>query len=374
MLSLNDREWKEFLFPEVFLICGGFYNKKPVADEKGTIPFVGATDSNNGFTQFCTVEEIDKTSKTGDENNASLDKKIYAGNCIAVTNNGSVGYAYYQKHDFTCSHDVNPLYLRNAELNENIAKFLIATIEQQRLCFTYVHKWRPKRMRKSRIMLPINSDGMPDYDFMDAYISEMEHNKIGFYIDYCKKRLKELDSLTRIDEIEDKEWKEFFVSDIFDTPKRGKRIISDNYADGNMAVVSSAGGNNGVIAFAGNTEKVRIYGDCLSVANGGVSAGYAFYHPYDFIATDHVTHFKGDCLNKYHYLFLATIIKNQMHEKYDFSREMTDPRLQREKVIVPVNSDGKPDYYYMEQYAKNLMIKKYRSYIDFLKKEDKDIL
>lgn len=55
-----------------------------------------------------------------------------------------------------------------------------------------------------------------------------------------------------------------------------------------------------------------------------------------------------------------------MHEKYDFSREMTDPRLQREKVIVPVNSDGKPDYDYMEQYAKNLMIKKYRQYLDYV--------
>ena len=172
MLSLNDREWKEFLFPKVFKICGGFYNKKPEDNAQGSIPFIGATYANNGITQFCTVEDIEKTSKTGDNNNAPIDKKIFSGNCIAVTNNGSVGYAYYQKHPFTCSHDVNPLYLLDRELNEPIAKFLISAIEKQRICFTYVHKWRPTRMRKSRIMLPVNPKGQPDYDFMEAYVKQ----------------------------------------------------------------------------------------------------------------------------------------------------------------------------------------------------------
>lgn len=365
MLNLNDRVWNSFMISDIFVICGGFYNKKPIADKDGKIPFVGATDSNNGFTQFCTVDNIDKTSKTGDLNNAPLEKKIFKGNCIAVTNNGSVGYAYYQKHSFTCSHDVNPLYLRNAELNEYLAQFLITVIVQQRVCFTYVRKWRPKRMEKSRIMLPVDTYGNPDYTFMELYVREVEKKKRFKYQDYCQRKLKELGEIVEIIKLEEKEWKEFFVTDIFIPPKRGKRIIAANYIEGNMPVVSSAGDNNGVIDFAGNDKKVRIYEDCLSVANGGVSAGFAFYHPYEFIATDHVTHFKGDKLNQFHYLFLGTMIRNQMHEKYDFSREMTDPRLQREKIIVPVTPLGKPDYDYMEKYAKNMIIRKYKKYLAY---------
>lgn len=368
MLSLNDREWNPFLFPEIFQICGGFYNKKPIATDNGQIPFVGATDSNNGFTQFCTVEDIDKTSKTGDLNNAPLEKKIFKGNCIVVTNNGSVGYAYYQRHAFTCSHDVNPLYLKNAELNEFLAKFLITAIEQQKVCFTYVRKWRPIRMRRSRIMLPVTFDSQPDYEFMEAYVRQQEQLKTDTYIEYCQAQLQKLGSEVNLESLEEKVWKDFFVSEIFDAPKRGKRIVAANYIDGNMPVVSSAGINNGVIGFAGNTKKVRIYKNCLSVANGGVSAGFAYYEPFEFIATDHVTHFKSDKLNQYHYLFLATIIKNQMHEKYDFSREMTDLRLQREKIFAPVTNDGQLDYEYMEQYAKNIMIKKYQEYLAYLKK------
>lgn len=186
MLSLNDREWKEFKFVDIFKICGGFYNKKPKSNENGKIPFIGATESNNGITQFCSIEDIDKTSKTGDKNNASIDKKLFKGNCIVVTNNGSVGYAYYQVNSFTCSHDVNPLYLKNRPLNKNIALFLITAIEQQRVCFTYVRKWRPKRMIKSKIMLPVNEKGFPDYEFMEQFIKEREQIKKEKYADYCK--------------------------------------------------------------------------------------------------------------------------------------------------------------------------------------------
>ena len=181
MLNLNDREWKAFPFSKIFNIKGGFYNKKPVADSKGNIPFAGATEANNGLTQFCSYNEIEKTSKTGDGNNANIDKKIFQGNCIAVTNNGSVGYAYYQAHAFTCSHDVNPLYLRNAKLNRSLALFLINSIQMQRVCFTYVRKWRPKRMKKSRMMLPINELGNPDYSFMEQYIKEREAQLIKRY-------------------------------------------------------------------------------------------------------------------------------------------------------------------------------------------------
>ncbi|EAC8327220.1 restriction endonuclease subunit S [Listeria monocytogenes] len=367
MIELNKKKWKEFYFPEIFEIKGGFYNKKPLADNEGRIPFIGATDSNNGITQFNTYNNIEKTSKTGDINNASIDKKIFKENCIVVTNNGSVGYAYYQKYNFTCSHDVNPLYLRNRELNEDIAKFLIAAIEEQRVCFTYIRKWRPKRMKVSKLMLPVDNNGKPDYDYMESYIKSLKFYKEDNYLNYAIESLEKLGDIKKIDELSEKKWKEFFITDFFDLPKRGKRIISKNYIEGEIPVVSSAGGNNGVTAFIGNTKGVRIYENCLSVANGGVSAGYAYYHPYKFIATDHITHFKGSTLNSYHYLFFSTIIKKQMQKKYGFSREITDKRLKREKLFVPVNNDGNPDYDYMEQYMKNLMIKKYSNYIEYAK-------
>ena len=38
----------------------------------------------------------------------------------------------------------------------------------------------------------------------------------------------------------------------------------------------------------------------------------------------------------------------------------------RQKLMIPIDDDGKPDYEYMEQYAKNMMIRKYEQYLTFL--------
>ena len=176
-------KWKAFEFTEIFIIRNGFYNKKPPCYEDGNIPFIGASDSNNGFTGFTTKEAIDANSKTGYGKNEPIGRKLFPANAICVTNNGSVGYAYYQQREFTCTHDVNPLYLKNHTLNKYIAMFVIRCIEQQKVCFAYARKWRPKRMVKSRLLLPVNETGNPDWEYMENCMRGIESKQI---LDYFK--------------------------------------------------------------------------------------------------------------------------------------------------------------------------------------------
>ena len=181
---LNEKRWAEFLFTDVFRIEKGFYNKKPTASGAGKIPFLGATENNNGITEFYTYDEIANASKVGYGKNESIDRKIFEGNAIAVTNNGSVGHAFYQPTPFTCSHDINPLYLKNYQLNESIALFLIDCIEKQGICFAYARKWRPIRMINSKIFLPVNDEGAPDFEYMEAYAKNLEAEKYRKYLAY----------------------------------------------------------------------------------------------------------------------------------------------------------------------------------------------
>ena len=141
----------------------------------------------NGITEFYSLKNIEENSKTGSLPNEPLNKKVFDGNCICVTNNGSVGYAYYQSHKFTCSHDVNPLYANGYTMNEYVAQFLIGAIEKQRVCFTYVRKWRPKRMVKSKILLPVDKQGNPDYKYMEQYIKNIMIKQYKAYIVYAEK-------------------------------------------------------------------------------------------------------------------------------------------------------------------------------------------
>lgn len=177
-IQLNTASWKYFRFDDIFEIRKGFYNKKPDHIENGDIPFIGATDTNNGVTSLCDEETIELTSKTGDENNAPLREKIFSQNSITVSNNGSIGYAFYQPRPFTCTHDVNPLYLLDREINVYLGLFLATVIELDKYRWTYGRKWRPMRMPSSMIKLPINQDGKPDWDFMESFIKSRPYSKL----------------------------------------------------------------------------------------------------------------------------------------------------------------------------------------------------
>lgn len=175
MRSLDTSTWKTFAYPEVFEIRKGFYNKKPDHTEKGDIPFLGAVDGNNGETERYTYNEIAAATKTGDEPNSPIEQKLFPPNAVCVTNNGSVGYAYFQPTRFTCSHDVNPLYRKDGEFNALTGLFVATVIMHDRYRWEYGRKWRPIRMEHSTIDLPATADGKPDWQFMEDYIKSLPY-------------------------------------------------------------------------------------------------------------------------------------------------------------------------------------------------------
>ena len=176
---------------------------------------------------------------------------------------------------------------------------------------------------------------------------------------------KELKSIRYVDipKLDEKEWAAFHIVDLFDKVQRGKRLKTEDHIVGNTPYISSTAINNGIDNFIGNTKNVRRYANCLSLANSG-SVGSCFYEPFEFIASDHVTHLKKNGINKYQYLFLSVML-NRLSEKYNFNREINDTRIKTEVIMLPIDGDGVPDYPYMEQYIKNIFYKKAKEYLDF---------
>lgn len=164
-------------------------------------------------------------------------------------------------------------------------------------------------------------------------------------------------------EIKDKTWVEFYLKDIFNEVQRGKRLKKDDHKKGNIPYVSSTASNNGVDGFIGNTENVRMFENCLTIANSG-SVGATFFQSFPFIASDHITKLENTNFNKYIYLFIATVTK-RLDEKYSFNREINDSRLQKEKILLPANDEGQPDYAFMEMYMKRLEEEKIKKYLNY---------
>lgn len=166
--------------------------------------------------------------------------------------------------------------------------------------------------------------------------------------------------------LNDREWREFFVKDIFPITQRGKRLTKEKQISGNKPYVSSTALNNGVDNFIANSSNVRMFTNCLTIANSG-SVGSCFFHPYEFVASDHVTHLKNDQFNEYVYLFIASIA-NRFSQKYNFNREINDTRISKEKLILPIDVNGLPDWQFIEQYIKEILEKKQAEFVQFAKK------
>lgn len=177
--ALEDREWKEFHFRDVFYIVDGYYNKKPSMEENGRLPFLGATQYNNGVTGMTSKDNVRLRDKVGGDSMNDVEKRFYAGGCIAITNNGSVGHAYYQSCEFTCSHDITVVYLKDQVMSKELATFLIPSIQKAGESFAYAKKWRPIRMRRSKLMLPVKPDGTPDWESMSAFMKKVEHDTLS---------------------------------------------------------------------------------------------------------------------------------------------------------------------------------------------------
>lgn len=366
MQSLDEKEWKRIPINSVFVIGHGFYNKKPPMSSEGEVPFIGASGINNGVTGFCTMQAVEDNSKVGYGPNEPIERKLFDKGSICVVNNGAaIGYSYYQPKQFTCTHDVNPLTLRDHEMNEDEALFLSQMIRKQGVCFIYARKWRPSRMVRSQFLLPVDDDGKPDYGYMAQYASEMRGGMLMRYRNYVAGQLSQLE-YKDIPALDEKEWKEFRIGELFEV-SRPKARNKDDYDMGDIPFVASGAMNNGVMKCCKTCEGEQLdAGNCITVSPVD---GSSFYQPMDFLgrggAGSSILMLRNNDLNLFRGEFMARMIQ-QTCSKYNYGHMGNKDSIKRERVMLPIDEDGKPDYAYMEQYAKNMMLRKYRQYLTFL--------
>ena len=142
--------------------------------------------------------------------------------------------------------------------------------------------------------------------------------------------------------IDEKTWDAVRLTEIFDTISRGKRIKKSDHIPGKVPYVSSTALVNGTDGSCDNEKGVRKFEDCLTIANSG-SVGSCFYHPYEFVASDHVTALRRDGTSADCYLGLSALV-GRLGEKYNFNREINDVRISRERVMLALFMEKKLSY------------------------------
>jgi hypothetical protein len=155
--QLETSKWKFFELYKLFDIKKGQrltkFNMIP-----GRIPYVGASDMYKGITSWVGQEPI------------------HEGGTISISYNGSIAEAFYQSSPYWATDDVNVLYPKDFKLTPAIALFICTVIRLEKYRFNYGRKWHLERMRLTKIKLPINHTGNPDWDYMDKYIKSLPYS------------------------------------------------------------------------------------------------------------------------------------------------------------------------------------------------------
>jgi hypothetical protein len=354
-MEINTISWAKFHIGDIFRVVGGFYNKKPEHSVDGKIPFLAATDSNNGVTEFYSESDIRSWNKVGEADD-TLDHKIFDGGCIAVTVNGSVCNAYYQTQKFTCSHDISALYLKEHELTKNIALFLCTIIQMEKYRWSYGRKPHDRnKLRAMTIKLPVDSQGKPNWMFMETSIEEVQ--RIGDSKDdelsksiFTRNKNTPLPAFSNL--------KKFKISQIFSV-KYGINLelnslqetsVSD--PDG-IAFVARTSENNGVTAYVKPTEDTPQPSGTITVAGGGsVLSTFVQKRPFYSGRDLYLLLPKKAKISLFTKLYICTVIKaNQYRYSYGRQANKTLPDIE---LLLPAKEDGEPDYRAMDDYVKKL--------------------
>lgn len=350
-LKLTDVEWGEFfiggsngLFDITSTKSG--IDKNKLNNEVGFIPYITRTDMQNGINMFITDKQ---------NNRYNIDE----GNVITIGLDTQT--VFYQPTAFYTGQNIQ--VLRNKNLNKYTAMFIIPSIKIQMQKFNWGGNGATLgRLNRTRLVLPVDSQGQPNWQFMEDYIKQEQNQQAQKIIDYYERKLVELaGDVVGLDKVE---WKTFRFTDVFQEIQRGKRLTKANQTNGPKPYISSTSENNGVDAFIGNNTGVRKFEDVLTLANSG-SVGSTFYQQFEFVASDHVTALKSENADKYAYLFLSTVVK-RLEEKYSFNREINDTRIKREKIILPADKQGNPDFQYMSDFVKKLELDKVQEVLEYI--------
>tara|TARA_A100001015_G_scaffold320006_1_gene444857 strand:- start:179 stop:2527 length:2349 start_codon:yes stop_codon:yes gene_type:complete len=147
------------------------------------------------------------------------------------------------------------------------------------------------------------------------------------------------------------EWKNFKCSEIFNSITLGKAVHSNNaeISEGNIPYISRTKLLNGTQDF--------IHYEDLNRPNAitiGAEGFCAFYQPTEFVTGNKINIIRYDGINVFNAQFICVVLNHIMKNRFSYGYAIVQSRLEKLIIKLPANSDGLPDWIYMENFIKSL--------------------
>ncbi len=342
--SLNEKlrsvKWGEFKLTDVFAVKNtSNILACDIVEGSGTVPYLCASSANNAVSTYIDYDE----------------KYIEKGNCIFI--GGKTFVVTYQEKDFY-SNDSHNLALYLKEGIESKATLLyMASCIYKSLCqkYSWGNSISKAKIQDDIITLPITTNGIINFDFMESFIAELEEERVA---ELEEERVAELSAYLKVSgldnyELSNKEtaiieklkkkqipFANFEFIEVFNNIKQGRRLKKDDQLPGSIPFVMSGTTNTGVVGcisnpvveFPRNSITIDIFGN-------------SFYRNYNFGAGDDTgVYWSTD--NKYSktsMLFFTTAMERALRGKYSYGKKLRSSQSLHFKMQLP-SKDNKPDY------------------------------
>lgn len=324
MGKIDTSGWKEFLVGELFAAeRGKVKNIQPLCP--GETPIIAAGAYNQGIAG---MYEIDSAYE----------------NRITISCNGAgCGSTFYHPYKFNVNGDAITLIEKSSMSDK--AKSFIACILNGAFTrkYSYEEKCSPQKALDEIVRLPATPDGAPDWAYMESYMANLE-TKVA-------KSLTLLHAAKNAEKkkVDTRGWGSFALGTLFNIVK-GKRLTKAEMKSGETPFIGSSALNNGCTAMIGNDKNQHPENTITVCYNGSVEE--TFYQDQPYIASDDVNVlYPKFTMNRQIALFIVPLIKG-VSSRYDYIDKWKKEAMEADKIYLPVDKNGDPDWDYMEEYMK----------------------
>jgi hypothetical protein len=330
MNKIDTASWKNFKISDLFEL------KRPVARsqskyEEGDIPFIASGDFNNGVVKYCKP----KDGETLDE-----------GNCITVS--PLDGSAFYQPVSFLGRGGAGSaiLVLYNEKITKSSGLFIATAIRASLARYSYADQLNSKTIMNEHIKLPVDAAERPDWDYMDSFMKNvMNESKACLDNLRLAKKNKNPVDVTK--------WADFEIGTLFDCVKptvlHNRQVVED--ADGIPYVVRTKF-NNGIKFRVSKTKEMKP--SPKGVISFGSENATFFYQQEEFVSGRDIYYLDTRGISENACQFMAACLRT-IARKYSYNYGLFPDLLKSEHIKLPCDSNGCPDWQYMDSYMADIM-------------------
>ena len=325
MAKIDVSGWKEFKLDELFDVSTSKSVDKTSLQftEVGLYDYISRTNTHNGVMGCLT--EID----------GLIPNKAGTFSVVQIGANA----CFYRERDWYAAQNIFVLTPKHVEIN-NVGLYLSSVItKSMEHTFgdnAYANYPTLSTLKDMSIQLPVitgsNGQSEPDWSGMKAYQQT------------CM-----LESKASLRNLRPYCWRELSLFSLGFSNYHGQRLNKSQRVDGLLPFITAGKENRGLTMHIGNKRDsyvcpitVDMFGNC-------------FYHPYECSGDDNVYFFVNNELSANTKIFISVVIGATISEKFAYSDQFRQSDADSLVVCLPVNTQGEPDWDYMDAYMQQVM-------------------